>query len=323
MDDPGRDTAAGFHEGELSVQRRAGVARDAARLTGMLAPAQLGGGVTRFLAERSFAAITARDPDGTLWTSPLAGPPGFLHVASPTALDVRALPAEGDPLHDAPVPQPVGLIVVGFATRRRLRVNGTLSRADGDGLRDGQRDGLRIDVEQAFGNCPQYIQGRHLHAAGLRTAGGAEPVRHSSTLNGEDAGLIARSDTFLIGTSHPTRGNDASHRGGPPGFVRVEDGRLWWPDYWGNNMFNTLGNIQADPAAALLFCDFATGRTLHLSGDASVEWTDPGVPGDDDRTGRRVHFTPRHLVSGRLLPLQADSVTPARDNPPLTDRPAA
>ncbi|MFJ3234908.1 pyridoxamine 5'-phosphate oxidase family protein [Streptomyces sp. NPDC086787] len=315
MTNPVRNTPAGFHEGEMAVQRQAGVAQEAARLTGMLAPAQLRGGVSRFLTERSFAAITARDADGALWISPLAGPPGFLRVASPTALDVRTRPAEGDPLHHLAADQPVGLIVVDFATRRRLRLNGTLSAVG--------RDGLRVDVEQVYGNCPQYIQSRHLHAAPVTAPGGAEPVRRGCSLTPDDVDLVNRSDTFLIGTNHPTRGNDASHRGGPSGFVRVEDGRLWWPDYWGNNMFNTLGNLTIDPTAALLFCDFTTGRSLHLSGRAALEWTRTGIPGDDDRTGRRVHFRPEHLVAGRLLPLQADTVAAAPDNPPLTDRPSA
>lgn len=309
MTDPTRADTAGFHEGELAVQRRAGVSLDAARLAGMVAPAGLGDGATRFLADRTFAAITARDTEGSLWLSPLTGPPGFLHVDTPTALAVRTSPAEGDPLRGLPADQPAGLIVVEFATRRRLRVNGTLSDA-GD-------DGLRVDVEQAYGNCPRYIQARRLHRTD-GTSPGAAPVRRGTDLAPEDVDLVRRSDTFLLGTTHPTRGNDASHRGGAPGFVRVEDGALWWPDYSGNNMFNTLGNLASDPDAALLFCDFATGRTLHLSGRAEVEWTRPGVPGDDDRTGRRVHFTPRHVVAGRLLPLRADSPVPAPDNPPLT-----
>ncbi|GHH57119.1 pyridoxamine 5'-phosphate oxidase family protein [Streptomyces candidus] len=314
MSDPVHNTTAGFHEGELVVQRHAGVAKDAARLSDMLAPAQLRGGVMRFLAERTFAAITARDTTGMLWISPLTGPPGFLRVTSPATLDVRTLPAEGDPLHHLPTDQPVGLIVVEFAARRRLRINGTLSHT-GSGA-------LRIAVEQAYGNCPQYIQHRRLEPA-PGAPSGAEPVRHGSTLTQDDLDLIRRSDTFLIGTTHPARGNDASHRGGPAGFVRAEDGGLWWPDYRGNNMFNTLGNLEADPTAALLFCDFTTGRTLHLSGRAALEWPQPGAPGDDDRTGRRVHLAPQQLVAGRLLPLRADTVTAAPDNPPLTDQPSA
>jgi hypothetical protein len=165
----------------------------------------------------------------------------------------------GDPLHQLPTHQPIGLIVIEFAARRRVRINGTLSRVSGDGL--------HIAVEQAYGNCPQYIQSRQLHPAAAALHG-VEPARRRGTLTQDDADLIRRSDTFFIGTSHPTRGNDASHRGGPPGFVRVEDGALWWPDYRGNNMFNTLGNLQTDSAAALLFSDFTTGRTVQLSGSS-------------------------------------------------------
>ncbi|MFE2758056.1 pyridoxamine 5'-phosphate oxidase family protein [Actinosynnema sp. NPDC059335] len=302
---------SGFHAGELAVQRRAGVSQDAARLSAMVAPASLGAGMARFLAERTFAAITARDGAGALWTSPLTGPPGFLHVDSATTVTARTSPAEGDPLHDLPADQPVGLIAVEFAIRRRLRLNGTLSRAG--------HEGLRVEVEQAFGNCPQYIQARRLRDAAATTPAAA-PVRRGTELTPDDVALIRRADTFFVGTTHPTRGNDASHRGGAPGFVRVEGGGLWWPDYPGNNMFTTLGNIHADPETALLFCDFATGRTLHLSGRAEVGWTDPGAPGDDDRTGRRVRFTPGHVVAGRLLPLRADSVSPSPHNPPLAGR---
>jgi hypothetical protein len=46
---------------------------DAARLAGMLEPAQLRGGIAGFLSQRTFAVITGRDADGRLWTSPLGG----------------------------------------------------------------------------------------------------------------------------------------------------------------------------------------------------------------------------------------------------------
>lgn len=301
----------GFHDGELAVQQRAGVAAAAARLSGMLAPAQLREGVARFLAARAFAALTARDEAGRLWLSPLTGQPGFLDVTSATELTVHAAPVPEDPLHALPAGQPVALIVVEFATRRRFRLNGTLTTAE-PGF-------LRIDVEQAYGNCPQYIQQRHLEP-GPPDAHACGPVRHGDTLTSSDKDLVRRADTFLIGTTHPTRGSDASHRGGPPGFVRIEGDHLWWPDYRGNNMFNTLGNLTVDPSAALLFTDFTTGGTLHLSGTAALDWTIPGIPGDDDDTGRRVHFTPEVLVAGRLLPLRATTATPAPDNPPVTDQ---
>ena len=87
-----------FHEGELAVQRLAGVRAEADRLSGMLAPPHLDG-AARFLGERTFAALTGRDAEGRLWTSPLVGPPGFLD-AEATTLRVHALPPSGDPLRD-------------------------------------------------------------------------------------------------------------------------------------------------------------------------------------------------------------------------------
>jgi predicted pyridoxine 5'-phosphate oxidase superfamily flavin-nucleotide-binding protein len=290
------DTAdVGFHAGELAVQQRAGVRAEAARLSRMMEAGELRGGIAAFLATRTFAVITSRDASGRLWVSPLTGPAGFLHVTSPDLLTLRAALPPGDPLRGLPPGQQAGLVVVDFAARRRVRVNGRLT-GPGDGT-------LAIAVQQAYGNCPQYITPRAVPPAspGAPDAG---LVRRGATLTADDAGLVRAADTFFLGTSHPRRGSDASHRGGPPGFVRVDDGRLWWPDYPGNNMFNSMGNLAVDPAAALLFLDFATGRTLQLSGTAKVEWD---VTGEDEQTGRRVAFTPQRLVARGALTRREDS----------------
>jgi hypothetical protein len=299
----------GFHAGELEAQRRAGTLAQAARLSPMLDPAELRGGIVAFLADRTFAAVTARDAGGRLWTSPLSGPPGFLEALSPATLAVHASFPEGDPLHELPAGQKAGLVVVEFAARRRVRVNGTLTAA-GDGT-------LAIDVEQAFGNCPQYIHQRLL-APGAAGPAGAGDVRRDTALSPADTALIGAADTFFLGTTNPERGSDTSHRGGRPGFVRVDGGRLWWPDYPGNNLFNSFGNLAVDPEAALLFLDFDEGRTLQLSGTAEVDWDAAGRPGDDGRTGRRAVFTPLRLVAGHLLPSRQVAHNPYPRNPALT-----
>jgi hypothetical protein len=300
----------GFHDGELAVQRRAGTAEEAARLSPMLDPAELRGGIAAFLAGRTFAVITARDAGGRLWTSPLSGPPGFLKAVAPTTLAVRARLPEGDPLHGLPAGQQVGLVVVEFAARRRVRVNGTLAAAYGDVL--------VIEVEQAYGNCPQYIHQRLLApvSPGLASEG---DVRRDTALSPADAELIRAADTFFLGTTNPERGSDTSHRGGRPGFVRVDGGRLWWRDYPGNNLFNSFGNLAVNPEAALLFADFDTGRTLHLTGTAEVEWDERGRPGDEGHTGRRAVFTPERLVAGHLLPSRQVAHSPNPRNPALSD----
>ncbi|HEY1820899.1 MAG TPA: pyridoxamine 5'-phosphate oxidase family protein [Trebonia sp.] len=304
------ETDVGFHAGELAVQQRAGTRDEAARLSAMLDPAELRGGIVAFLADRTFAAITARDADGRLWTSPLSGPPGFLQAVSPTTLAIHARLPEGDPLHGLPAGQQAGLVVVEFAARRRVRVNGTLTAA-GD-------DTLALEVQQAYGNCPQYIHQRLLAGDVPGQAGGGD-VRRGAALSPEDTELIRAADTFFLGTTNPERGSDSSHRGGRPGFVRVDGDRVWWPDYPGNNLFNSFGNLAVDPEAALLFIDFDTGRTLHLSGTAEVEWDAAGRPGDDGRTGRRAVFTLQRLVAGRLLPSRQVADNPYPRNPALTD----
>lgn len=263
------DVRSGFHEGELAVQRRAGVQAQAARLSRMVAPASLAGGATWFLAERTFAAITARDTNGILWTAPVMGPKGFLEGAD-TTLKVHGHPT--GPLNALPAGQPVGMIAIDFATRRRLRVNGDLTAV---GL-----DGFEVDVEQAYGNCPQYIHHHDLESL----AANKNDIERGDRLSADDLALIRRSDTFFLGTTH--QGVDTSHRGGEPGFVRVSESQLWWPDYPGNNLFNSLGNLAVDGTASLLFLDFATGLALHLSGTAVIDWT----------AGRTVRFTTANVA---------------------------
>ncbi|MEO3414545.1 pyridoxamine 5'-phosphate oxidase family protein [Roseovarius sp. CAU 1744] len=100
---------------------------------------------------------------------------------------------------------------------------------------------------------------------------------------------IESADTFFIGSGHlsgqgrKNDGFDASHRGGRAGFVQVDSlGRLRFPDYAGNNFFNTIGNLLRDSRVALLFVDFPNGNLLHLTGRAEIIWNgdqspDPGA----------------------------------------------
>lgn len=301
--------ARGFHSGELLVQHRAGVADDAARLEGMLGEAHIDGRTARFLAERNFAAMTARDGDGRLWTVPLLGAPGFLHGAG-NVLEVAAAPGGFGPLATLAVGNPVALIVIDFPTRRRFRINGTVAALGADGL--------RVEASEAFGNCPAYIQGRDLEPVGNASPAATRPA--SPGLNAYGQAIVEAADTFFLGTAHPGRGADTSHKGGRPGFVRVDsDGTLWWPDYSGNNMFNSLGNLEENPEAALLFLDYAHGVALHLSGTAALEWTAPGLAGDDDGTGRRVRF---HVEQAMPAPSQiraSAEPVPSPANPVLRE----
>lgn len=98
-------------------------------------------------------------------------------------------------------------------------------------------------------------------------------VQRTNCLNDLQKRWIESADTFFIATQHTNAGADVSHRGGCPGFVQAEGAfRLIFPDYPGNNMFNTLGNLEVNSQAGLLFLDIRNGHMLQLSGAACVNW---------------------------------------------------
>jgi len=283
----------GGHPGELLVQERVGVTREAQRLAGILGQAYLMGAVGRFLAEREVVFISAQDDDGHLWTSPVFGPPGFCQGHG-RDLTLAATVVGTDPLRELCSGRPVGMLVIDFARRRRLRINGTVSRSG--------PDGIAIAVQQAYPNCPRRITPRELHWDTSTPAGSPEPTRPGTGLDPEDVAQIVAADTFVLGTVHPERGADTSHRGGEPGFVRCAEGRLWWPDYGGNNLFNSLGNLVVNPAASLLFVDFDAGTSLQLAGHCIIDWAAEDDLGPDEETGRRLRFTPDLIVRSTSLP---------------------
>jgi hypothetical protein len=274
-----------YHEGELEVQKRAGVAVEAARLSRSIfdaipAPAQ------RFLLERRFAVLGAADGAGRVWASLLAGPPGFLLPVDERTLRISAALPASDPLAGALRDgAPVGLLAIDFATRRRMRLNGQVHMTT-----DGA---LELRARECFGNCPKYIRPRGEEEVASKTD---FRVVRGAALNDEQRHWIAGADTLFIASRHPEAGVDASHRGGDPGFVRVlDDHTLRWPDYPGNNMFQTLGNMAVDPSAGLLFIDFETGSTLQLSGRAQTRW----------ETERSIEFTVEEVVETRgAVPLR-------------------
>jgi uncharacterized protein len=124
--------------------------------------------------------------------------------------------------------------------------------------------------------------------------------------------LIENANTFFIASSYlypadeGRAGPDISHRGGPPGFVKVQDGRtLTWPDFKGNFFFNTLGNIIKDPRCGLLFINFDSGDTLQLSGIATVIWNVPADRAVDHMAQRLVQFvTTKAVLTRAAIPFR-------------------
>ena len=92
----------------------------------------------------------------------------------------------------------------------------------------------------------------------------------------EDREFIERSSMFFIATADAHGRPDCSYKGGLPGFVRVLDDQiLAVPDYDGNGMYRTWGNVLVNPYVGLLFVDFENPRRLRVNGTARVDADDP------------------------------------------------
>jgi predicted pyridoxine 5'-phosphate oxidase superfamily flavin-nucleotide-binding protein len=262
-----------YHDGERAVQARAGVQVQAER-NGRGIRRSIPDIAAEFLAERRFVVAGSIGDDGRVWCSLLVGGPGFLTAADEHTLVVEAVPSPTDPLGSVAVGDQIGLLAIEPATRRRMRVNGV--------VREIRPDAFVVAADEVISNCPRHITRRPIDAVVTANGGSPHrPVQVADHLSTEQAWHLVTADTFFLATTAPDGGGvDASHRGGEPGFVTVVDDRhLSWPDFNGNAMFMTLGNLELDPRAGLLVVDWDTGATLQLTGHASVQWRSP-----DDRT---------------------------------------
>lgn len=267
-------SASPFHAGEQRVQERLGV-RDIESWARKVVRGYLPEEHRAFHTALPFLVAAARDARGRPWATLLVGREGFVTSPDPRSLVIDARPAPGDALAGTlGEGADLGLLGIEFATRRRNRVNVRVA-SDGSGA-------LVCAVGQSFGNCPQYIREREWRRVENEPPGA--PVR-GKRLSPAQRAWIAGADTFFIASGYRGEGEsrafgmDASHRGGDPGFVRGEsDARLVFPDYAGNNHFNTIGNLLLEPRAGLLFVDFVRGSLLQLTGHTSIDWDSDAVP---------------------------------------------
>jgi uncharacterized protein len=255
-----------YHEGERWVQDRTDERHQAER-TGIGIRGQIIGGALGFLSDQRILAVASVDSGGGLWASLLCGEKEFVHSSDGTEVILeraKLIVQPQDPLwSNVSLGSKLGLLAIELATRRRLRVNGAVS-----GLTS---ETIIINVQEAYPNCPKYIQKRE--PRGEKTRGIVTPPQRGSSLDSERIALLTKADTLFVASGHPTKGLDASHRGGKPGFVRVLDEQtLRIPDYPGNSMFNTLGNFHVNPRVGLLIWDVEAGRTLQLTGSVTLHF---------------------------------------------------
>jgi uncharacterized protein len=277
-----RAQQSAFNADERAIQERAGGGPHGG---GAIVPL-LSEQHRNFFNQLPYVFVGVVDGEGWPIATLLTGSPGFVSSPDSATLHIAASTSPDDPAASSlKSGRDVGVLGIDLATRRRNRANGR--------IRSHDAAGFVIEVQQSFGNCPQYIQRRVLSPDSVP---GSNFVAVERLYCLDDAArlLIGGADTFFVASrSRPgaggAHGADISHRGGRPGFIRIDADVLTIPDFRGNHYFNTLGNISVEPRASLLFVDFERGDALHLQGRAHLDW-DPAAAAHFGGAERLWHF---------------------------------
>ena len=263
-----------FHVGELAAQDKAGTRGVAAELLpGKSASLSFSRNHDAFLAAQSFAVVSSVQQDGQVWVTPLFGKPGDITAASESELVIspRTIP-KGDYLHSAIASPdtPLSMLAIDLVKRIRHRINGVA-------ITNQDNINLHLQVNEYSPNCPKYINRRELIPS-------STPINNAATrkerveLTVSDHDFIQSMDTLWIGSYAPKVGADTNHRGGKQGFIRVtSNNTIEWPEYRGNGMFYTSGNLEVNDRAGVTLVDFETGSIIQMTGHATVDWNHDGA----------------------------------------------
>jgi NAD(P)H-flavin reductase/predicted pyridoxine 5'-phosphate oxidase superfamily flavin-nucleotide-binding protein len=246
-----------------------------------------------FMLQRApLLAIGTLDAQSRPWTSLWGGETGFSRPLGGDMVGIRAdVDTEFDPVVDSLVSKEkrasgdiiksegqgamVGGLTIDLMSRKRVKiygrmVAGAVSSPEDEGMGIGDMQ-LVCKVEQSLGNCPKYLNKRDIRPAPARP----RLISKSPKLSTEGQALIEKADMFFISSSNSNNDMDTNHRGGPAGFVRTisndEAGaEIIYPEYSGNRLYQTLGNLMVTPLAGIVFPDFDTGDVLYITGVTTV-----------------------------------------------------
>lgn len=257
-----------FHKGELKLQNQVGMREKIDVMTKYLMHDFMIDQHREFFEGLEYIFLGTVDQNGLPHASIVTGEVGFASSPDPKTLVIEIGNYDVNPAFNGlDIGSLVGVLGLDLSNRRRNRMHGKISAIDDHSI--------TITVVQSYGNCPKYISLREISERELPILQNHNAI--DQALSVEDRNLIKTSDTFFIasyvsdGSGAPYEGVDVNHRGGEPGFVSVDSStQITIPDYKGNDLFNTFGNLLLNSDAALLFMNFETGDQLHLHGQATL-----------------------------------------------------
>ena len=240
-----------YHAGQIEVQTEANTRPVADKLAHWVGP------IAEFMAVADLVVL-ATPVDDRLRFSALSGRPPLLDVVGPGSVALRAslpIAMPGDSVR-------IGALAISLAQRRRARLNGQLNIGDQDAV---------LDATETFTNCRKYVA----PSVALEDATHVGPAARVAIRLDDPAvaAILARAETAFLASVSPDGSPDVSHRGGPPGFLTLDAGAalLTWPEYVGDGMLKSAGNVRASGRVALLVVDLASGDAIELTGRAAYE----------------------------------------------------
>jgi hypothetical protein len=255
-----------FHKGQVAVQKITGEEEIAKSRIPMIKDSLHPRSIP-FIEHQVLAFPGSEDSNGNIWLSLLVGERGFINIPSVNEItfNLSKIKSNLDDIFfkNIKTKPTVGLLFHEAERRARYRAWGKTR------LNDNK---LSIDIKMGYPSCPKHIQ-REIIEIDKDLKVESSKYKNGNTLGKLEKEWILNAHTFFIATQTKKGNIESSHRGGNPGFIEVlENGVLRVPDYLGNSMFSTLGNIYENPKTALLFVDYNKGETLQLSGTAELQF---------------------------------------------------
>jgi hypothetical protein len=263
-----------YHEGQIAIQDEANTRRLADNLAhwnGPVAEFAMGADLLLFATENDFEQLEF---------SVLSGRPPLVEVAGPSAL------ALADGIARRLQAGRCGGLAINLATARRVRINGYVEVSGDDRI---------LHLDEAFTLCRKYMAPSGIMGDVPCTGPGRREALNTDAAVVADA--LAGSECVFLATVAPDGAPDVAHRGGPAGFVTLDAaaGTIAWPEYLGDGVFKSAGNIRATGSATLLVPDFQSGDGFEL--------VLSGVRYTNVRTSRRERIDPL-VQEGQPFPVQ-------------------
>jgi hypothetical protein len=246
-----------YHAGQRAIQQEAGTVRVADKLADWTGPA------VQFARGADLLVLALPDAGCGLRFAVVSGAPPLVEEIEGADLVLR-LPTGLAPQVGAPTA--CGGLAVSLAQARRARLNGLL------GLHGGRPE---LRASEAFTLCRKYFAPS---IAGAETVRVGPSLRQGIALDDPWLGaVVAQAETSFLASVSPGGMPDVAHRGGRPGFLRLDPARrrLEWSDYVGDGVFKSAGNVRATGTMALLVPELASGDAAAVYGRGTYETINP------------------------------------------------